>query len=338
MKYRGAVAAAAVRHVKPAENKIAYEPEAVVDLTLLEDFAVRVRLSNGEVFDAPKLVSVGWDYEAKDFESFIFHGRRYRNQRSVKSKEAFRKKYWDRRLKMTSVNPNKQLDSGNVSRNNATFSRSVAKGSVTKKEQAMKLSKSDAVALMEALDYKTAARWSVKKLADKITGLPDILDEETEVEDKKLAKLLKKVLKAVENEDEIVVLEDEAEEEEAVEEAPKPKKKGAKKAVKRSRKKASDDEDDEEEESVPVKPKPAKKGPGKRGVGVIATIIAELRKANAKKPTTKEKILAVLVKKFPDRDPKAMKSTISSQVPSGLRTEKGLEVQSNDKGVWLDPE
>lgn len=337
MKYRGAVAAAAVRHVKPPDSKIPYEPEEVVDLTLLEDFAVRVHLSNGKTFDAPKLVSVGWDYESKDFESFIFHGRRYRNRRPAKSKEAFRKKYWDRRLKMTSFNPSNTLDSGNTSRNNATFPSSVT----NTKEQAMKLSRSDAVALMEALDYKTAARWSVKKLADKITGLPDILDEETEVEDKKLAKLLKKVLNAVENEDEIVVLEDEAEEEETEEEAPKPKKKSAKKAVKRGSKKASEDEAEdeaEEEESVPVKSKPAKKGPGKRGVGVIATIIAELRKANAKKPTTKEKILAVLVKKFPDRDPKAMKSTISSQVPSGLRTEKGLVVQSNDKGVWLDPE
>lgn len=337
MKCRGAVAAT-VCHAKPAENKITYEPEEVVDLTLLEDSTIRVHLSDGRTFDAPKLVSVGWNYEAKDFDSFIFHGRRYRNRMPAKSKEAFRKKYWDHRLKMTSFNPNSTLDSGNASRNNATFPSSVT----NTKEQAMKISRSDAVALMEALDYKTAARWSLKKLADKITGLPDILDEETEIEDKKLSKLLKEVLNAVENDDEIVVLEDEVEEEETEEEAPKPKKKGDKKTAKRGSKKASDDEETEteaeEEESVPVKPKPAKKGPGKRGVGVIATIIEELRKASAKKPTTKEKILAVLVKKFPDRDPKAMKSTVSSQIPSGLRTEKGLVVQSNDKGIWLDPE
>lgn len=141
--------------------------------------------------------------------------------------------------------------------------------------------------------------------------------------------------------------EDEAEEEEEEEEeevkpakkpakAPKEEAKPAKKPAKAA---AKADDDEEEDEKVPVKKeKKAPPKPGKKGPGVIQTIIACLRKASEKKPTTKDAILAVLVETFPEREEKAMKSTISSQIPSGLKVEKGLIVQSNDKGVWLPKE
>jgi hypothetical protein len=75
----------------------------------------------------------------------------------------------------------------------------------------------------------------------------------------------------------------------------------------------------------------------KKKPGVITRIVELLRAATKKKPITKEEILADLVKQFPDRVPQAMKSTISSQVPSCLKTEKGLIVKTNGKGgYWLD--
>lgn len=73
--------------------------------------------------------------------------------------------------------------------------------------------------------------------------------------------------------------------------------------------------------------------------GVIAEIIACLRGASAKRPTTVDEILAHLVKEFPDRQPQAMRSTITSQIPSGLRVEKKLIVQGDKAtGWWLPKE
>lgn len=93
-------------------------------------------------------------------------------------------------------------------------------------------------------------------------------------------------------------------------------------------------------EAPPVKEPKPKRDPSAprapRGVGVIATIIECLKGATKKKPISKETILKVLIEKFPDRQPGAMKSTISSQIPSGLKVEKKIEVQgSNEKGWWL---
>ena len=91
--------------------------------------------------------------------------------------------------------------------------------------------------------------------------------------------------------------------------------------------------------SVKAKPKkgdkPAKKEKAFAKVGVIQTIIDSLKSASSKKPVSKEDIVKILVDKFPDREERAMKSTVSSQIPSGLRTEKGFEVEKNDKGYWL---
>jgi hypothetical protein len=88
------------------------------------------------------------------------------------------------------------------------------------------------------------------------------------------------------------------------------------------------------------KSKPAaKKGKPKntpfQKVGVIQTIVDTLKKASSKNPVTKDDVLEILKTKFPERDERAMKSTVSSQIPSGLRVEKGLEVEKNDKGYWL---
>ena len=117
---------------------------------------------------------------------------------------------------------------------------------------------------------------------------------------------------------------------------------------------ASDSEDDDNTEekeekavktkdkkaSKPVKAskadKPAKKGPtGPRGVGVCATIVECYQKASKKKPVTKAEILEVLTKKFPDRDPDKMKSTVSGS-PTWIPLEKKLTVERDGEGgFWI---
>lgn len=116
----------------------------------------------------------------------------------------------------------------------------------------------------------------------------------------------------------------------------------------------SDDEDEEEEGEEPVS-KPGKKGAKASGgtavkekkahankgkaperVGIISEIEARLRKGTKEKPVSRAQILEHLKKKFPDRDEKGMKSTISIQVPRGLIQRKNLDVKGDkDKGFWL---
>jgi hypothetical protein len=67
-------------------------------------------------------------------------------------------------------------------------------------------------------------------------------------------------------------------------------------------------------------------------VGIIATIIEILKKGT---PIKKEKIIEILAKKFPDRPVKGMTSTISIQLGGRLAKDKGLKIQSTDKGYFI---
>jgi len=59
-----------------------------------------------------------------------------------------------------------------------------------------------------------------------------------------------------------------------------------------------------------------------RSPGIGATIIETLKKGHY----TKKEVHMVLVQKFPDRSARAMKNTVDSQVPTGIRKEKNIEV------------
>ncbi|HUT62754.1 MAG TPA: hypothetical protein VMZ04_02240 [Anaerolineae bacterium] len=59
-----------------------------------------------------------------------------------------------------------------------------------------------------------------------------------------------------------------------------------------------------------------------RSPGIGATIIETLKKGHY----TKKEIHMVLQQKFPERSARAMKNTVDSQVPTGIRKEKGIEV------------
>ncbi len=78
------------------------------------------------------------------------------------------------------------------------------------------------------------------------------------------------------------------------------------------------------------KAKADKKPKGEKKPGVIAEILARLRKG----PATKEQILEHLVKAFPDREAESMKGTINVQVPGRISREQGVKVTKDDKGRY----
>lgn len=183
----------------------------------------------------------------------------------------------------------------------------------------MEVKRSEAETLTEELGMSGAKKWSDDKLVSRLKKLSELVDDDTELS-KGSKNLYDAIQTSLEEEQDITI---------AAEKAAKPTKpakeeKPAKGAKKKDEKPAKGKATKEKKEKAPKKP------------GVIATMIECLRAANSKKPTTKDAILKILVKKFPDREERAMKSTLNSQIPSGLKAEKNLIVKSNDKGYWLD--
>lgn len=83
--------------------------------------------------------------------------------------------------------------------------------------------------------------------------------------------------------------------------------------------------------------KPAvKKAGGEGKPGVIASIQEFLEAAGRdKKQLSKEALVKMLKKRFPEREESALKGTVAQQVPGKLRNEKGLNVQKGEKGYWI---
>jgi hypothetical protein len=88
--------------------------------------------------------------------------------------------------------------------------------------------------------------------------------------------------------------------------------------------------------AAPVKASKADKTPKApkepKGPGVISTILEVLQKG---KPVTKEAILAVLVKRFPDRSQESMGKTVNVQVPNRIAKEHKVKVEKTDKGYVI---
>ncbi len=71
--------------------------------------------------------------------------------------------------------------------------------------------------------------------------------------------------------------------------------------------------------------------------GVLAHIENLLRRATAEAPVSKSEILASLVVAFADRDEAKMKVTLSMQVPSGFKIEKGFIISKVEgKGYYFN--
>lgn len=111
-------------------------------------------------------------------------------------------------------------------------------------------------------------------------------------------------------------------------------------------------EEDEEEEVKPAKKskktatkaketKGDKKGEKKKGIekakgpGVIGSIAEFLEAASESKPVSKDDIVAKLSKRYPDREESSLRSTVNQQVPTKLRSGKGLNVLRGEGGYYI---
>ncbi len=139
----------------------------------------------------------------------------------------------------------------------------------------LKLDRGQAIALLEEMGFEAAKVKDDKKILKSLKELPDLVDEDTEVEGDNV-KLLEKILKVLGDDGEIELT---GEVEGEAEEKPAKAKKGAKPAKKAKAAKEEEeeeeedeeeeeeDEEEEEEEEDSAKSKKAKKGakPAKKG-------------------------------------------------------------------------
>jgi hypothetical protein len=212
--------------------------------------------------------------------------------------------------------------------------------------------------LLTELGVKTGNVMAVKLLQKRVEKLDKFVEDDDVPEPKteESKKLLKQILKAIKNEEEIEVVASGKAEEEAPAKSEKSNGKSAKakaepeddededdqdeaeaaaeeddededeKPAKKSKKaaKAEAEEDDEDEDEEPKSKKKDKKGKKKgspvgRGPGIIKRIREIMEKTTEKKPVTKEQIVDTLLKEFPDREKDSLLKTVTGQVSYFLR-------------------
>ena len=185
----------------------------------------------------------------------------------------------------------------------------------------MKVKREKAIELLSSLGFTGASKMTDGELTKKLNKLSKKVTDETTTEDDALDTLLDDVL---ENEGSVKVVNKTKKEKSSGGSGGKGKKASKKKTTKKATKKAT-------KKSTEKKSTTEKKTPAKRAkVGVIATILSIIEK----KPTTKEKIVEQLAKKFPDRDPESMAKTVGVQLPTRLAKDRGVKIVKDDKGRY----
>jgi hypothetical protein len=183
---------------------------------------------------------------------------------------------------------------------------------------AMRIDREDAVLLLEACGVSQASAFSDERLEDALNEI-DAYASESMVAEGKPRRLFSRILDFIQQGGEIIVV---SEVRAGRRPAPAPPRQEA------------------PAPRPPVQRAPAAREPRERRPGVISTIIECLTKATPERPTSRQKIHAVLVRRFgpgteQNRDPRGMMATVRAQVPSGLRIEKkDFKVYSNDRGFW----
>lgn len=198
----------------------------------------------------------------------------------------------------------------------------------------LKISQGDAVAIFEALGFKTARKWSIDKLTTKLNEMTETPDEA--LDDDRLNEILDKLMEV----DEAVVTPDEPEEEPDEDED-----ENGDEDEDEASEEGDEDEDEDEDEEKPKK-KPKKKGknkPKKKGAkekskksrgpreNSIDNTTVELLKA---KPMTLKGLVSALAKKFPDRDVEVLERTTKRRLTGYLQNKLGITIKKSDKGVY----
>ncbi len=208
----------------------------------------------------------------------------------------------------------------------------------------VQITKSVALLLFAELGVGEATKWGMKTLGKNLNSLHKTAGVKEKISNPDLQDVISDLLAAGAAGETVEVVDD-AEETPV---APAKAKPAAKKGAKGKAKSASAATNGESNRHTPAAAKPAKRVKGKasaakkgasnfgKGEGICAAVVDLLTKATAKKPITKQTIVAKMVERFPDRDPVALQRTVYGQVNYNL-PKKGVEVKGEHKtGYWVE--
>lgn len=174
----------------------------------------------------------------------------------------------------------------------------------------MKVDSTELRKVFVACGVASAKKWNAKKLQAKIKRLPTLKDKE--IEDDETAGLFEDIKGSLDKGEIPEVYDNDNETKPAKGEGKKGKAKAGGKTGRQGR-------------------------AGKNGApGIIESIIEFLRTGTSGRPLTKDEVLKRLTKRFPDRSADAMKTTISIQIPSRIKSDRGIVVRKNENGYWIE--
>lgn len=219
--------------------------------------------------------------------------------------------------------------------------------SKTKEESLGTVSKTRAIMIFEALGFGTAEKWDIARLQKKLTKLHTLI-EGADL-DSKTQKRVNEILRVQSKGRDVVVVDSDkaaetkrigkevkaAAEREVTRKAEK-RLEARKKAEKASNKKAKETEAAKKQEKriAAKSKKTAKKVEAKKEDKKPGVIMSVLEFVKTHGPVSEKKILSLLKKRFPDRDPGSMGRSIP-KIPGHLRSTKNMDViGKNDKGQY----
>ena len=197
-------------------------------------------------------------------------------------------------------------------------------GKTKKTKKTMTITRERALKLFEYFKYKTAGKWSSKRMEGKLANLPEIVDAVKVKNDN-----VKSILKEIAGASSIEVVSGGKKKSEPKTEPVKKEKKETKKTTKKKSAKKSD----KKEKSRFGKKKQTKitKQKTEKTPGIIMSVLEFIQNDG---PISAKKILAKLVKRFPNRNAESMERSIP-KVPGYLKSTKGIDkIRKNDKGNY----
>ncbi len=195
----------------------------------------------------------------------------------------------------------------------------------TKKQvkKVMKITRERALKLFSYFNYKTAGKWSSKRMEGKLAKLPDSIDIKV-VKNSKVKAILKDIMNASSIE---IASSEKTKVDVKAKITAKPEIKSKKKTKKVSKKSAKKTKGRfNKKQKTKTTTKKTEKTPG-----VIMSVLEFIQKDG---PISTKKILAKLAARFPDRSSESMERTIP-RVPNHLKTNFGIDkIRKNDKGNY----
>jgi hypothetical protein len=247
--------------------------------------------------------------------------------------------YWSPATPVRVLGDNEKIQNSSpeVGNNDIQYSQPKQSPETETGVSAMKIQKSVAVKLLNALGVKSVtAKQKCEQMQEKLVKLLPKVEDPEIVKDAELRETLEEIMQSAAAGKPIEVVEDSGETEQTEEQTEEPSEKPKPKA--KAQKSAARETTEDKPKAVEKKTTTNKADSGEPKITVTSTIKEALLSASKTKPVTKAEIVAKLVKQFPEREEKSMASTVTTMTQDWTKEQyyakSGVKVTKTDSGMW----